>query len=296
MDLEALKALVLIVEQGSVSRAAKQLQVSRATIRRRLSELETAVGVPLLRPVAHGVVPTEAGIALAGRGRPVLGEIDSMLDAVRASAERPSGRLRVMSPIGMHPLAVLGITRLMRTMLPDVWLDVRHDESPTARLTEDVDLVLSFDLRVPEGPWEVIELPPMEERLYAARSYVERNGPYHCIEDLEDETLLVWRSPDSDPRLLPTFGGDHVAITPSIVTTDLYQVHVLARAGMGIAYAPDAKLSERLDEPMVEVLGDTIGRQRPVRVLVPPVLSTTPKLDAFIEMLRHFDSTARTLP
>jgi DNA-binding transcriptional LysR family regulator len=296
MDLEALKALVLIVDHGSVSRAAKQLQVSRATIRRRLSELEASVGVPLLRPAAQGVVPTDAGISLAERGRPVLSEVEAMLESVKASAEHPAGKLRLVAPVGMHPQAAIGITRMMRAMWPEVQLDVQHDERPASRLTNDVDLVLCFDLRPPEGPWEVIELPPMEERLYATRSHVERNGPFHSVEDLEPENLLVWRSPDCDPRLLPTFDGGHVAITPSIISTDLYHVHMLARSGMGIAYAPDAKLAGILDEPMVEILGERIGRQRPVRMLVPPVLSTTPKFESILQVLRSFSTQGRRAP
>ncbi len=297
MDLEALKALVLIVDHGSVSRAAKQLQISRATIRRRLSDLETSVGVPLLRPASQGVVPTDAGVALAERGRPVLTEIDAMLESVKASADQPSGRLRFVAPVGVHPEAAIGITRMMRALWPEVQLDVQHDERPASRLTNDVDLVLSLELRAPEGQWEVIELPPMEERLFATRAYVERHGPYDGVEDLEGEALTVWRSPDCDPHLLPTFDGGHIAITPAIISTDIHHVHMLARAGMGISFAPDAKIieshTEIYNEPMVEILGDQIGRQRPIRMLVPPVLSTTPKFDAILQVLRSFNAKQR---
>lgn len=50
-----------------------------------------------------------------------------------------------------------------------------------------------------------------------------------------------------------------------------------------------------LGVPMVQVLGDRIGRQRPVRMLVPPVLSMTPKLEAILTVLRRFDTTNRTV-
>jgi DNA-binding transcriptional LysR family regulator len=141
----------------------------------------------------------------------------------------------------------------------------------------------------------VIELPPMEERLYATRSHVERHGPYRSVDDLDAEVLIVWRSPDCDPHLLPTFDGGHIAITPSIVSTDLYHVHMMARSDMGIAYAPDAKLVEPLAEPMVEILGDKIGRQRPVRLLVPQVLTGAPKLEVMIQAIRRFSATSRLL-
>lgn len=76
MDFKQLKALVTVVEAGSVTRAAELLHLVQPAVTRQIRALEQELGVLLFERTRQGMRPTEAGASLADRARRVLHELD----------------------------------------------------------------------------------------------------------------------------------------------------------------------------------------------------------------------------
>src|SRR5580692_7106761 len=76
MDLKQLKALVTVVETGSVTRAAELLHLVQPAVTRQVRSLEHELGVPLFERTRHGMRPTAAGLTFADRARRALNELD----------------------------------------------------------------------------------------------------------------------------------------------------------------------------------------------------------------------------
>jgi LysR family nitrogen assimilation transcriptional regulator len=76
MDLRQLKALVTVVETGSVTRAAELLRLVQPAVTRQIRALEDEFGVPLFDRTHHGMRPTAAGLSLADRARRALAELE----------------------------------------------------------------------------------------------------------------------------------------------------------------------------------------------------------------------------
>lgn len=76
MDVRQLKALVTVVETGSVTRAAEVLRLVQPAVTRQIRSLENELGVPLFERTRHGMQPTPAGLSLTDRARRALGELD----------------------------------------------------------------------------------------------------------------------------------------------------------------------------------------------------------------------------
>jgi LysR family nitrogen assimilation transcriptional regulator len=76
MDIKQLKALVTVVEVGSVTRAAELLRLVQPAVTRQIRALEDEFGVPLFERTHHGMRPTAAGVNLAERARRALTELD----------------------------------------------------------------------------------------------------------------------------------------------------------------------------------------------------------------------------
>jgi LysR family transcriptional regulator, nitrogen assimilation regulatory protein len=76
MDVKQLKALVTVVEAGSVTRAAELLHLVQPAVTRQIRALEQELGVPLFERTRHGMRPTAAGLSLADRARRALNELD----------------------------------------------------------------------------------------------------------------------------------------------------------------------------------------------------------------------------
>jgi len=83
--LDELAVLVTIVDEGSLAAAARRLRRSAPSITRVLAALEERAGARLLERTTRHLAPTEAGLALAARGRALLADYSSRL---RASSAR----------------------------------------------------------------------------------------------------------------------------------------------------------------------------------------------------------------
>ena len=78
MDLEELRAFLAVADTGSFLTAAKSLRLSRATLRRRIDQLEARAGVLLVDRTRAGATLTEAGSVLATRGRQMVQEASAL--------------------------------------------------------------------------------------------------------------------------------------------------------------------------------------------------------------------------
>src|SRR5580700_6093144 len=76
LDIKQLKALVTVIEAGSVTRAAELLHLVQPAVSRQIRTLEHELGVPLFERTRHGMRPTAAGVRFADRARRALAELD----------------------------------------------------------------------------------------------------------------------------------------------------------------------------------------------------------------------------
>lgn len=97
MDVKQLKALVTVVETGSVTRAAELLHLVQPAVTRQIRALEHELGVPLFERTRKGMRPTAAGMSLAERARRALTE----LDRARAELVRTSGSVTGLVTVGL---------------------------------------------------------------------------------------------------------------------------------------------------------------------------------------------------
>lgn len=283
MDLEALRGFLAVVETGSFVSAATSLRWARATLRRRVDELEAMAGVPLLRRSGQGAEPTEAGRALAARGKEILAEASSLLSSVREVGAHPAGVVRVAVPVGLPPEILQPMYALLRARHPKLSVVLTPWDDPLKALVHDVDVALCFGDRPPEGPWVTRELAKLEERLVATPEYLASRGTPRRLEELAGHDLLVWPAPgEREPRLALRDGGSFLA-SPTLVSPDIHFLRQCGSAGLGIVYAPDGALPGDATR-WVRVLDDVVGGRRSLRVVLPAALTDIPRIRAVLEL------------
>ncbi len=168
MELRQLRYLVRVIELGSISRAALDLELVQSALSQQISRLESELSTRLLQRSSKGVTPTEAGLAFFREAQLVLRHAEQ---AVRSAQE---SRLSGSVSVGMAPTtaAVLGLPllRAMRERYPDVRLHVV--ESLSGHLTgmlnaRQLDLAMLFDSQAGRR-WSV--MPLLEEKLFLIES------------------------------------------------------------------------------------------------------------------------------
>ena len=163
MELRQLRAFVKVVEVGSISRAALDLNVVQSALSQQITKLESELSTRLLQRSPQGVTPTEAGVAFFREAQLTLRHAEQ---AVRVAQE---SRLSGTVSVGLAPTtaAVLGmpLMRALRERYPDVRLHMV--ESLSGHLTSmlnarQLDLAVLFDshlLPSPELKHEALILP-----------------------------------------------------------------------------------------------------------------------------------------
>ncbi|WP_309680014.1 LysR family transcriptional regulator, partial [Polaromonas sp.] len=158
MELRQLRYFVRIVELGSMSRAAVDLDLVQSALSQQISRLESELSTRLLQRSSKGVVPTEAGLAFFREAQLTLRHAEQAVRAAQQS--RLSGTVSV--GLASTTAVVLGVPlmRAMRERYPDVRLHLV--ESMSGHLTSmlnsrQLDLAVLFDTGVARR-WSVMPL------------------------------------------------------------------------------------------------------------------------------------------
>lgn len=194
MELRQLRYFVRVLELGSISRAALDLELVQSALSQQISRLESELSTRLLQRTSKGVVATEAGMAFFREAQLTLRHADQ---AVRAAQ---LARLTGAVSVGLAPTtsAVLGLPlmRAMRERYPDVRLHIVEGMSGhlTSMLnSRQLDLTILFDTQAARR-WSV--LPLVEEKLFLIQTKSKTTKASKAVTrtrmaDLKDIPLIL---------------------------------------------------------------------------------------------------------
>lgn len=116
MDLRQLRSFIRIIELGSITSAANDLNIAQPALSRQVRALEDDLNLPLLRRHGRGVVPTEEGLRLAQRARTIIEDVDALHSDITGHARSLSGTVTLgLPPTVAEILATHMIERTMQT-------------------------------------------------------------------------------------------------------------------------------------------------------------------------------------
>src|SRR3954469_18124545 len=128
MDLLALADLNLVPRRGGFARAARATGRPKATLSRRVSELESSLDLRLFERGARTLQLTEEGRALHERTGALLTELDETAAAIASGGGRPRGRLRISAPLLFSQTAMGKLAAEFAIKFPEVRLEVTTDD------------------------------------------------------------------------------------------------------------------------------------------------------------------------
>ena len=290
MDLEELRAFLAVAETGSFLTAAKSLRLSRATLRRRIDQLEARAGVSLVDRTRTGARLTVAGSVLAARGRLMVHEASALIESVREVGAEPSGVLRVLVPVGLPAHIMTPLLIFVRSKYPRLHFHIHFSEDPIGKMLENVDLAFHFGDQTPAGPWVAREVLRLRVALIASAEYLGRRGTPRSVEELAHHDLLAWENPGEDGRRWPLRHGGTFLVTPILLARNILIIRQFAADGLGIALVPNAMRPDPAipEGAVVSVLPELVGREIGLRVVVPAVLTEIPRIKAMLDLLSPY--------
>jgi DNA-binding transcriptional LysR family regulator len=258
VDLNLLMLFVQIVEAGSISQAAARLQSPKATLSRKLRQLEEQIGAVLLKRGPHSRELTDVGRALLTHCERIAAEASIASRIAAEMQSHLSGIMHISIPIG------LGGTWISRTLAQ---FAIQH---PDLKLTIDVT---NRWIDVSEEPYDVAIyigrvrnehipvrlLAKLPRAVYASPSYLERAGTPLLTADLLSHQCIVLDNQLTDG--LWTFAdpedGTQVKVSPRMTVTDVVVAREMAVAGLGLAILTHALCEVEVKSgKLVQVLHD----------------------------------------
>jgi DNA-binding transcriptional LysR family regulator len=142
MDLTALADFNAVASHGGFGPAARETGRPKATLSRRVAELEQALGVRLVERGSRALRLTDDGRALFERTRGLLAEIDEAGDAIASRAPAPRGRLRVSAPIVFAHVVLARVGARFARAYPQVELEIVAEDRVVDPVQDGYDLVI----------------------------------------------------------------------------------------------------------------------------------------------------------
>lgn len=234
--LGAMRALVRVVELGSLSAAARELKLATSTVARKITALEDMLGVPLLHRSTHHVALTEAGNLYHSRAVSMIADLDDTLRVVAELDAAPSGPLKLTAPVafGRRYLAPLVTPFLVR--YPGIQLDLRLTDNHNDMVAGGFDL----DIHEGENYLDNLIVQPISRNdsvLCAAPGYLAQRGRPVTPGDLAQHNCLRYLHPEGDPRWHLSKGRSTQSMLPQgNLQSDHSELLLEATcAGLGIA-------------------------------------------------------------
>ncbi|MGK5739437.1 LysR family transcriptional regulator [Micromonospora sp. URMC 103] len=165
MELREMRAFVAVVEEGSLSGAARRLHVSQPALSQQMNGLERQLGVQLLVRSSTGVQVTEAGATLLAEARAVLARYDQAVAAVTRHAGPGETVLRLGIPLELPADLLSAPLAELATAYPGTRVQALH--MPTAAQIAALragDLDVGLVREHPVGP-DLDAVLVVEERL-----------------------------------------------------------------------------------------------------------------------------------
>lgn len=280
MDLNALEDFQLVAAHGGFGKASRATGRSKATLSRRVADLEEALGIRLIERGTRSLELTEAGQLLRARTQGPMNEVADAVAAARDGLSAPRGRLRIAAPLLFSQVALGWLAAKFRAAYPEVEIEAVAED----RLADLVDEHFDVAIRVnpPKDSALVGRCFAKDRMILAAAPSVDmpkkrRNQPYAV------PAVVMPSYRDGDLWTI-RHGGITIAPQPVLRLSSLLMVRDAVAGGAGVAMLPQSIIGNLLETGELVTWG-VAGDEVELWVLHTSRRLQSPKVRAFVEFI-----------
>jgi DNA-binding transcriptional LysR family regulator len=279
MDLNALADFNLVATHGGFGRASRASNRSKATLSRRVADLEEQLGVRLIERGTKGLELTEAGQQLLSRTEGPMSEVVDAFTSTREGSGKVRGRLRVAAPILFSQLAMGRICADFRALYPDVTVEVVAEDRVVNLVEEQFDVAIRPNPRADTA---------LVGRSFAKDRLIVVAAPSIPMPRSSEKIARV-------PAIVNAYrDGETWAIDGGSLTIDpvpvlrlssMLMLRDAAIAGGGVTLIPQSIAWAQLKAGELVQWGAVVGREVDLWVLHTSRRLASPKVKAFVDFM-----------
>jgi DNA-binding transcriptional LysR family regulator len=244
-----------VVECGSFTAAARQLDMSVSSISQTVSKLENELQVKLLNRSTRSIGLTEAGKIYYQGCRRMLLEVSEVHEQLYAFNNTPTGTLRIGSSSTMAQNVLATMTADMLKEYPGLTVNLVTGIPAPDLIADGLDVVIRTGALQDSSLFSK-RLGSMPMVVCAAKSYLSQHGTPLKPSDMVNFSWLEYSvRPDSEFELIAPEGiSTRISPQGRFVTNDSQTMIRWLKAGAGIAYAPLMWVIEEIKRGEIEIL------------------------------------------
>ena len=283
--LREMEMFVRVVEAGSFSAAARDLNMGQPAVSKTIASLEDRLGVRLLTRSTRKLSPTEAGTAFYERAVRAIGEADEAEAAAQSAGAGLEGRLRVSAPVTFSRLHLVPKLGSFLDAHPKVQLELLMDDRVVDLVAENIDVALRMGV-LTDSALKARKLGQAERLVIASPSYLARRGVPRTPADLLEHDGVIYGQSSGGQEWLFRRGTSETSVylrtRLKLSAAEGVREAVLAGQGFAIAsrwmFTPELKSGE-----VVSILEEWTLPPMDLWVIYPSGRLTSAKARAFIK-------------
>ncbi|CAJ97041.1 Transcriptional regulator, LysR-family [Cupriavidus necator] len=278
-----------VLDLGSISAAARSLDLSVAVASQRLQRLERELGVRLLHRTTRRLHATPEGVVLAEQGRALVDDLEALGTSLRQAGTGVSGTLRVTTSSSFGRLYISPLLPEFLALHPGLTLSVNLTDNVLDLVSAGFDLAIRIGV-LDDSTLVARRLANNRRLLCAAPDYLRRRGTPRTPQDLarHDCLVLVGSQGRQDVWRLGDGAGGEIAVRVRgrIEANTGELLSDAALAGFGIALHSTWHVCADLRAGrLVQVLPDYPLADTGIYAVMPQRRLVPPRVRAFVDFL-----------
>ena len=237
MDWNALKLFLAIAENGTLTGAAKDLEVNHSTVFRRLNAFEDEIGGRLFERLSHGYELTTMGEELLISAKKISGSFDELERHVVGKDIQPKGTVKITAP---NNIAYRYLSRYLTTFnenYPDIRIELLISNLELNMTNRQADIAVRA---TPAPPEHLVgrKVRTLKWSVYGSNIYEKKHGLPKKIKQLNSHVLIGAAGGAKHLAAYAWLDKNH-SHNISIRCDEITAMAAFVEAGQGLAILPD---------------------------------------------------------
>lgn len=282
--LLSMMTFVRVVESGSFTAAAAQLDVSVSAVAKAIARLEQELETQLLVRSTRRIAVNDEGRAFYGRCRQILDDIEDAEASVKSARQSPRGRLRMVMPVLFGRLTFLPRAAEFTSRYPELIVDVGFEDRPVDLIERGIDVAVQVG-ELPDSAYIARELNRGPRLTAASPRYLRMHGEPRTPAELGKHNCIlsttnpVW-------QFLQDGRAADVNVTGNLVVSGGDAMREAALLDLGIVQANWWSLASDVAAGTLKALLEPYAVDgRPLSVVYPPTRHVPRKVRVMVDFL-----------
>jgi DNA-binding transcriptional LysR family regulator len=255
LKLDGIVAFVAIMEDGSISAAARRLRLPKSVISERLAGLEKSLGAVLLRRTTRKLALTEDGSAFLDRAARIIREVEEASAEIAERRGALHGPIRISAPVTFGHMHLGPALYPFLAANPGIQLTLDLDDRRVSAATEGFDAILRHG-PIDDNRLVVWKLAASRRVLLASPAYLAQRGAPKSLDDLNQHRGVFYTNRGAADWRFIDAKGNAVVVRGKVAFRANNGTMVLdaAIAGLGIALLPTMIAGEAIKAGALQVI------------------------------------------